>query len=94
LLVGKVVLDTGNADERRDGPVARQAFKTLESEALRKGDGTNARTNREVQSSGGLPLGATFKARFKPHDVLDRSPNGHHIVDELWTGMRSGRTVK
>jgi 8-hydroxy-5-deazaflavin:NADPH oxidoreductase len=66
LLVGKVVLDTGNAYERRDGPAARQAsahrqgsagwaaamfpgsrwvkafntvyFKTLESEAHRKGD--------------------------------------------------------
>ena len=66
LLAGKVVLDTGNAYERRDGPAARQAsadrqgsagwaaamfpgsrwvkafntvyFKTLESEAHRKGD--------------------------------------------------------
>src|SRR6266446_9762710 len=66
LLVGKVVLDTGNAYERRDGPLARQAsahrrgsagwsaaifpgsrwvkafntvyFKTLESEAHRKGE--------------------------------------------------------
>jgi predicted dinucleotide-binding enzyme len=65
-LVGRVVLDTGNAYERRDGPVARQAsahrrgsagwaaemfpgsrwvkafntvyFKTLESEAHRKGE--------------------------------------------------------
>ena len=65
-LVGKVVLDTGNAYERRDGPAARQAsadqrgsagwsaamfpgsrwvkafntvyFKTLESEAHRKGE--------------------------------------------------------
>ena len=66
LLVGKVVLDTGNAYERRDGPAARQAsahrqgsagwaaamfpgsrwvkafntvyYKTLESEAHRKGE--------------------------------------------------------
>jgi len=93
-LIGKVVLDTGNAYERRDGDLARQAsadqrgsagwsaamfprsrwvkafntvyFKTLESEAHRKGERVGIPLAGDDSDALGVAAGLVRDAGFDP----------------------------